>query len=285
MNAPRKLVANAEQRNTWEAAAPGWAKWEQQFSAGLVDATDTLLDMADVGPGMRVLDLACGAGSQTLRAASRVGPTGFVVATDISANMLEYVREHARRGAFDNIRTVESAAEELDPAQGPYDAAISRLGLMLFSSPSRALAAVQKVLKPKARFAALVFTAPANNPFASLPMQILLRHAGKQPPAPGQPGIFALGGNGVLERLFRDNGLIDVRTRVVRASLRLANASVALQMMQEAFGAYRAVVSDLSEAARANAWAEVADCIRQFETGSGFEAQAEFLVGSGAKPG
>jgi len=67
--------------------------------------------------------------------------------------------------------------------------------------------------------------------------------------------------------------------------LRLANTSVALEMMQEAFGAYRAVVSDLSEAAKTHAWAEVADCIRQFETGSGFKAEFEFLVGSGAKPG
>jgi SAM-dependent methyltransferase len=87
--------SSPEQRGTWEAAAPGWAKWEKQFSAGLVDATDALLDMAGIKPGMRVLDLACGAGSQTLRAASRVGSTGSVVATDISANMLEYVREHA----------------------------------------------------------------------------------------------------------------------------------------------------------------------------------------------
>jgi ubiquinone/menaquinone biosynthesis C-methylase UbiE len=277
--------SSAEQRNTWDAAAPGWAKWEQRFSAGLADATDALLDMAGIKPGMRVLDLACGAGSQTLRAASRVGPTGSVVATDISVNMLEYVREHARRGAFDNITTLECAAEDLNAAQGPYDAAISRLGLMLFSSPSAALQAIQRVLKPKARFAALVFTTPANNPFGSLPMQILLRHAGKQPPAPGQPGIFALGGNGVFERLLRDSGFIDVRTRVVRAPLRLESSSVALKMMQEAFGAFRAVVSDLSEAARADAWDEVADCIRQFETASGFEAEFEFLIGSGAKSG
>jgi hypothetical protein len=115
-------------------------------------------------------------------------------------------------------------------------------------------------------------------------MHILLRHAGRQPPAPGQPGIFALGGNGVLERLLRNSGLIDVKTRVVRGRLRLGNTSEALQMMQEAFGAYRAIVRDLSEAARADAWAEVSDCIRQFETGSGFEAQAEFLIGSAAKP-
>jgi|SRR5262245_13141747 Mycolic acid cyclopropane synthetase len=62
----------AEQRGTWEAAAPGWAKWEEKFSAGLLEATDILLDMAGIKPGMRVLDLACGAGSQTLRAAARV---------------------------------------------------------------------------------------------------------------------------------------------------------------------------------------------------------------------
>ena len=62
-------VREVELRATWEAAAPGWAKWEQRFSAGLDDVTDALLDMAGVGTGMRVIDLACGAGSQSLRAA------------------------------------------------------------------------------------------------------------------------------------------------------------------------------------------------------------------------
>jgi ubiquinone/menaquinone biosynthesis C-methylase UbiE len=165
----------------------------------------------------------------------------------------------------------------------PYDAAISRLGLMLFSAPSRALQAVQRVLKPNARFGALVFSTPANNPFMALTMQILLRHANKQPPAPGQPGIFALGGNSILERLLSTSGLVDVRTTIVRAPLRLANASDALQMMQEAFGAYRAVVSDLSEAAKADAWAEVADCLCQFETQRGFATEFEFVIGSAAR--
>jgi hypothetical protein len=32
---------NTDLRSTWESAAPGWAKWEQQFSAGLFDATET----------------------------------------------------------------------------------------------------------------------------------------------------------------------------------------------------------------------------------------------------
>src|SRR5262245_6699477 len=101
-------------RRTWESAAPGWAKWEERFSSGLVDVTYALLDMADIKPGMRVLDLACGAGSQTLRAAQRVGPNGSVVAIDIAGTMLAHLREHARRANLNNITTIECAAEDLD---------------------------------------------------------------------------------------------------------------------------------------------------------------------------
>jgi len=72
--------AKSELRNTWEKAAPGWAKWERELSAGLSSATDMLIDMAGICPGMRVLDLACGAGSQTIYAARRVGRSGGVVA-------------------------------------------------------------------------------------------------------------------------------------------------------------------------------------------------------------
>jgi hypothetical protein len=140
------------------------------------------------------------------------------------------------------------------------------------------------VLKSGARFAALVFTTPANNPFMAQPMAILVRHAGRSPPAPGQPGIFALGGDGVLERLMKDNGLGDVRTRTVRAPLVLPSASDALQLMQEAAGAYRAVVASLSEADRSKAWGEVNECLRQFEVSDGFQTEVELIIGSGARP-
>jgi ubiquinone/menaquinone biosynthesis C-methylase UbiE len=213
-------VREVELRDTWEAAAPGWAKWEATFSAGLDDVTDALLDMAGVEPGMRVIDLACGAGSQSLRAARRVGPTGQVLAIDISQTMLEHLRANAHRAGLHNIRTVECAAEDLDPAQGRYHAGICRLGLMLFPSPSRALAAVQRLLEPNARFAVLVFTTAAANPFMARPMEVLLRHAGKKPPAPGQPGVFALGTTGALEQAMADAGFSDLRTRIARAPLR-----------------------------------------------------------------
>jgi ubiquinone/menaquinone biosynthesis C-methylase UbiE len=277
-------TSTAEVRRIWESAAPGWAKWEEAFATGLSSATDTLIDMAGIRPGMRVLDLACGAGSQSIQAAKRVGPDGSVVASDISATMLEYVRRNAARVGLQNLEALECAAEDLAEPEASFDASICRLGLMLFPSPRKALGAVRRVLRPGARFAALVFTTPANNPFMAQPMAILLRHAGKSPPAPGQPGIFALGGDGVLERLMADSGLADLKTVVVRARFALPSASDALQLMQEAAGAYRAVVADLNDVERTKAWGDVYECLKQFEGGGGFETELEVIIGSAAKP-
>ena len=52
-------------------------------------ATEMMLDLAGIRTGSRVLDVAAGTGDQTVMAAQRVGPTGYVLATDISANMLK----------------------------------------------------------------------------------------------------------------------------------------------------------------------------------------------------
>jgi ubiquinone/menaquinone biosynthesis C-methylase UbiE len=277
-------TSKSELRCTWESAAPGWAKWEQAFSAGLSGATDMLIDMAGVRPGMRVLDLACGAGSQSIQAAKRVGPSGSVVASDISATMLDHVRRNAAAAGLQNVEVLECAAADLNETQSSFDASICRLGLMLFPLPREALRAVQRVLRPDARFAALVFTTPANNPFMAGPMAILLRHAGKRPPAPGEPGIFALGGNGVLENLMKDSGLADVQTRTIQAPLKLPSASAALEMMQQAFGAYRAVVVDLTDVERSKAWGEVHEWLKRFEASGCFETAFDLIIGSGAKP-
>jgi len=279
-----ETVSKPQLRNTWESAAPGWAKWEHVLTPAFSSATDALIDMAGIRPGMRILDLACGAGSQTIQAARRVGPNGKVVASDISGTMLEHVRRNAAREGLQNIETLECAADELDKTQAPFDASMCRMGLMLFPSPSKALEVVRLVLKPGARFAALVFTTPANNPFLAQPMAILLRHAGKSPPAPGQPGLFALGASGTLESLMKDNGFVGVEANTVRVRLALPSASDALQLLQEAAGAYRAVVADLSDTDRSKAWNEVYECVKQLEVRGGFETELEAIIVSGARP-
>jgi SAM-dependent methyltransferase len=276
-------MQHGEIRQQWEGAAPGWAQWEATIVNWMAPATEAMLAMAGVDAGARVLDLACGAGSQTLQAARRVGAQGQVVANDISATMLHYVRENARAAGLTNVTTLAGAAEDMDVAGESFDAVICRLGLMLFVDPAKALATVRCVLRPGGKVAVVVFTTPVANPFMAQPMQILLRHAGKTPPSPGQPGIFALGAPGVIERLLAESGFVDVEQRAFSLPLRMTSGTQALAMMQEAFGAYRAVVSDSPEAVRVAAWAEVAARLKTFETGTGFVAPAEVLVATGVK--
>lgn len=77
-------MQKADIRKQWEGAAPGWAKWEATVASWIAPATTAMLDLANISPGARVLDLASGAGSQTLSAARKVGAQGHVVASDIS---------------------------------------------------------------------------------------------------------------------------------------------------------------------------------------------------------
>jgi len=277
-------MQKADIRKHWEGAAPGWAKWEAMLADWIEPATEAMLAMANIDSGTRVLDLASGAGSQTLSAARRVGAQGHVVASDISETMLQHVRENARAAGLDNVSTLAGAAEDLDVDGESFDAVICRLGLMLFAEPAKALAAVRRAVRPGGKVSVVVFTTPATNPFMVKPMQILLRHAGKAPPPPGQPGIFSLGASGVIERLFTDCGYVGVEQRTFAIPLRMPSATQALEMMREAFGAYRAVVSDAPEAVRVAAWAEVARTLESFEGVTGFEAPAEVLVAAATKP-
>ena len=133
-------------RRVWEGAAPGWARWEPEVDSWLAPATEAMLDMAGVGANARVLDLASGAGSQTLRAAHRVGTQGRVVANDISETMLRHLQDGARAAGLSNVTTLAGAAEDLDLAVESFDVVICRLGLMLFVHPAKALAAVRSAL-------------------------------------------------------------------------------------------------------------------------------------------
>jgi cyclopropane fatty-acyl-phospholipid synthase-like methyltransferase len=73
-----------------------WDRWGDVIERWLGPATEVMLDLAEVTEGSRVLDVAAGAGGQSLAAARRAGPTGHVLATDISSNLLDLAARRAR---------------------------------------------------------------------------------------------------------------------------------------------------------------------------------------------
>ena len=181
-----------------------------------------MLDMAGVTDGARVLDVAAGAGGQTIAAARRVGPSGTVLATDISPAILEYAQAEASTAGLSNVTTRVMDGEDLEVEPGSFDAVISRLGLIYFPDQQRALGDMRRALRDGGRVAAIVYSTPERNPFNSIPMSIIRRRAALPPLLPGQPGPFSLGAPGVVAAAFETAGFHDVETRLVDAPLRLS---------------------------------------------------------------
>jgi SAM-dependent methyltransferase len=231
-----------------------------------------------------VLDVAAGAGDQTLMAAARVGPQGYVHATDISASILELAARNARDAGYDNVVTQVLDGEELDVPQASFDAVICRVGLIYLPDQQRALRGMIRALKPGGRIAAIVYSTPEKNAFFSIPVSIIRTRAALAPPLPGQPGPFSLGGAGVLADAFQKAGFVDVTSRTVNAPLRLPAADDCVRFEQESFGALHQMLAGLDASRKAAAWQEIAMKLRQFERADGFVGPCELIVGAGTRP-
>lgn len=271
-------------RQQWEDAAEAWHRWGPTLEAWLGEATGRMLDAAGVANGSRVLDVAAGAGGQTLAAARRVGSTGHVVATDISPSILTYAAKAAAEAGFTNVETVEADGERLDEfAAASFDAVISRVGLIYFPDQQQALAAMRRVLPDGGRLAAIVYSTPDRNQFFSLPVSIIRERAQLPPPQPGQPGPFSLGGPGVLEEALTTAGFGDVTVEAVPAPLRLTSASECVRFERESFGALHQMLAGMREQDRPAVWDEIEQALRRFETVDGFVGPCELLVASASK--
>lgn len=271
-------------REQWQEAARAWDSWGPTLEEWLGQATEIMLDVAGVGPGSRVLDVAAGAGGQTLSAARRVGPTGYVLATDISSRILEYALEAAQKQGLANVETHVMDGENLEELdQGSFDAVISRVGLIYFPDQQKALSGMRRALKPGGRISAIVYSTPENNKFFSIPISIIRRRAQLPPPLPGQPGPFSLGSPGVLEKAYEKAGFRDARACTVPAPLRMPSAAECVRFERESFGALHQMLSGVDDAEKNAAWEEIEQELRQFEGPDGFEGPCELVVGGGMK--
>jgi SAM-dependent methyltransferase len=271
-------------RAQWEAAAEAWNRWAPLLARWLGPATEVMLDMAAVGRGARVLDVAAGAGEQTLSAARRAGSGGHVLATDISPAILRFALGAARQAGLANVETRELDGERHDVLpEGSFDAAISRVGLIYFPDQQRALKGIRHALKPGGRFATVTYSTPDKNPFFSVPVGIIRRRAKLPPPLPGQPGPFSLGGDGVLANALQQAGFRDVEVRKVDSPVRVQTAAECVRFERESFGALHQMMAAMSEGERAETWQEIADALAKFESKDGFVGPCEMLVGAGTK--
>jgi SAM-dependent methyltransferase len=246
-------------------------------------ATEAMLDVAGVQPGSRVLDVAAGTGDSTLMVARRVGPLGYVLAADVSASMLNVAAEAARKESLTNVETRVMDAENLALEADSFDAVISRIALMLFPNPVKALTEMRRVVKPGGKVAVIVFSSSEKNPYHGITFGIVRRLGNIPPPAPGEPWMFALGDPRALEDVYKRAGFLTVSVNAVPIQRHFASAAEAIGRMRNSPGDIRELMSRLNETERERAWVEIEEQFRRFEGTNGLEVPGEVLIGGGTK--
>lgn len=258
------------QRQGWDRASNCY---EQYWRHQLEPATDLVLRTADLRPGERVIDVACGTGMVTLPAAVAVAPTGCVLATDISSKMVADLERRAAACGLTNVEVARCDAERLD-VEGPFDVALCALGLMYVPSPTDAATELYQALRPGGRAVVSVWGERRNCGWAELFPIVDARVSSDVCPM-----FFALGTPGALTSTLEQAGFVDVEESRLNVELHYAGDDEALGA---AFlgGPVALAYSRFDDDARIGAHREYLASIAPFAKGDGYGVPGEFVIAS-----
>lgn len=281
----RPQAFKASMRAQWDTAAVGWNAHTAAIRAWLHQPTEAMCRMARVRTGARVLDVAAGAGDQTLALAQEVGAQGYVLATDLSPAIVALARDNAARAGFSHVETRVADGEDLGVPGACFDAAVCRLGLMFFADPLRGLREMHRALKPGAGVCTMVFSRAEQNPCLTILMSTALKHAGLPARDPYQSGgLLSLGQPGHIDRLFRSAGFDEVATTSMDAVFRMPSVDDYLAFVRSSASPILGILSRLSPAAAAAAWLEMRERLDIYTTADGWAGPNELLLTAGRRP-
>lgn len=263
------------QRYGWDRAVDDY---EQGWRAQLEPAQSLMLDMAALREGDRVLDVACGTGLVSFRAAERVGASGTVVGTDISQGMIAVARRIATEQGVQHASFEHCDAEALPFADATFDAALCGLGLMYVPDPERGLREMLRTLKPGGRAAAAVWGARQGCGWAEIFPITDARVASEVCPM-----FFHLGTRDMLARAFESAGFVDVRHRRIATVLHYADAEEALAAVFRG-GPVALAYSRFDAATRQAVHAEYLDSIAACRVDDGYRIPGEFVIAAARVP-
>ena len=277
MSSETMMVEQSDERDAvrarlagmWASVAGGWAQNAAYADARGAQCAERMLELAQVGAGERVLELACGPGGLGLAAAARVGPGGEVVLTDVAEEMPAIAAARAAEPGATNVTVRRLDLERIDEPDASYDVVLCREGLMFALEPGRAAGEMRRVLRPGGRVAVAVWAARERNPWLGLVMDAVSAQIGAPVPPPGIPGPFALGDADELHRLLDGAGLADVHVGELSVPLRTASFDEWWERTSALAGPLSAILAAMPEPGVQALRERARETARAYETASG----------------
>jgi SAM-dependent methyltransferase len=237
-----------------------------------------LLAQAGVGAGHRVLDVATGTGEAAILAASHVGPSGSVVAIDVSRPMLAVAAEKSAKWP---IGLLAMDAQALAFKDESFDAVLCQLGLMFMPDAAGALREWKRVLRTGSRLVVCVYATPDRVPLYG----ILMEELGRQ--LPDELGVLyqpsALADVKVLTRLLAAADLKAVRVFEETRVHQFSSFEEYWHPFEMGGGRHGQLYMRLSAPVREEVRAAVHDRMRQFFVDGRLEIAAAVLFGVGER--
>jgi len=211
------------QRYGWDAAAE---LYEDGWQGPLAPAQRTLLRVANIRPGERVIEAACGSGLVTKALAEAVGPSGEVLATDLSQNMTDLTAHSCADAGYGWVRTARMSADDLKVEEGSFDAAVCALGLMYVPDPGQAAKSMRQAVKAGGRVVSTVWGERRNCGWAEIFPIVDARVVSEVCPL-----FFASGAPGSLKRDFEQAGLKNIEEHRQKETLAFSDGRSLLSAM------------------------------------------------------
>lgn len=258
-----------QQRN-WDGVATGWQKWWKIFEKGGQKVSDKLVELAGIKSGQRVLDVATGIGEPALTACRMVGDSGYVLATDISPEMLAVGRKRAQHEGLNNIDFKVGDAATIDFPTSYFDAALCRWGLMFFPNLSNALDNIRKSLVSDGKFAAAVWAEPSRVPQLNIAMSIVREYFHLPLPPREVPGPFSLADINKLKYLLLQADFNDIKSENIRVTFEFDSAQDYVRFTQDIAAPVNLMLANETTEKKAEIWNIVADKVKsEYTTDNG----------------
>jgi ubiquinone/menaquinone biosynthesis C-methylase UbiE len=258
------------QRESWDSVAAEWQKWWKTIEASAEKVSRRLIELAEIKPDSKVLDIATGIGEPSITAAKKVsGGNGHVLATDISPQMLSIARQRAASlGLQDVIEIKEGDAETISLPDSAFDAVLCRWGLMFLPDLESGLSNIYRSLVQGGHLAAAVWASPDRVPFISLALNTVMKETNSPQPPPGIPGPFSLSDEDNLNDSFIKSGFRDITIERINVILHFDSAEDYTSFVHGTAAPIRAMLANETPERREEVLNAVTQSVRKYADSS-----------------